>query len=192
MQEDLDYCDDPYCPVDVCDYCAEFSVATVVPKQEWNTDPEWQEYTTGFEKVIAQISNKYCSDVDLRQDCAQEARIALLHVFPEKVDHYEQWREGRITEEQWRKRLSTYCRQVVKYSILSFLDSPKKGNWYVGRTRRAKDNVTGERRKVYQPARYSSLDQLVDDFGMQVSDTGEISWDKASTDGLDMSSGREN
>lgn len=156
------------------------------PKQEveWNNDPEWVEYIQGFETVIAQIATKYCSDHDMRLDCAQEARIALLTVKPEKVNSYPRWKAGLISDERWEKDLSAYCRMAIKFSILSFLDSPKTGNWYVGRTRRVKDPVTGEKKKQHNPARYSSYDMLVDDFGMQVDEHGEISWPEVSSDGL--------
>lgn len=155
----------------------------VAVEQEWNQNTEWIEYIESFNTVIKKLASKHCSDLDMRQDCFQEAKMALLYIFPEKLSFYKLWCTGEILDSVWQSRLRAYCRQAAKYTILSFLDSSKKGNWYVGRTRRVKDVNTGKRRKVHRVARFSSLNQLLD-FGMQISEEGEIHWARISDDGL--------
>lgn len=152
----------------------------------WNDDPTWVEYTYTFEQVIQQITNKYCSDVSMRPDCHQEARIALLTIYPHNVNGYSEYILGNIGEEEWGIRVDKYCRNVIRNTILSFLDSLKTGNWYVGRTRRTLNKYTGEKEKQYIPPRYSSLNELVDVHGMEVDEDGNISWPEVSTDGLDI------
>jgi DNA-directed RNA polymerase specialized sigma subunit len=153
----------------------------------FNNDPEWQRYVERYETVIKKVAVKYCTnDASLRQDLHQEARIALLTVFPEKVEGYAEYKAGTLDAEKWEKRLDRYCRQVIRYAILSYLQSPKTGNWYVGRTIRVKNSSTGKREKRHTPPRYSSLDELTDDFGMQVDEDSRISWPSVSNDGLEV------
>lgn len=151
----------------------------------FNPDPEWQTYAATFEAMIQKIALKYCSsDENLREDVMQEARIALATVVPEAVAGFEDYLRGVQTEDQWLKKLRAYCGNVIRNSILSYLDSYPKGNWYNGRTRHVKDRRTGESRKVYLQPRFSSLDMLVDEFGMQVDQHGAISWPDPSDDGI--------
>jgi hypothetical protein len=151
----------------------------------FNPDPEWQRYILRFEPVIVAIALKRCSsDEDMRDDVMQEARIALATTYPEQVKGFEAYCRGEITESQWHEALDRYCRNVVRNSILSFLDSYATGPWNMGRTRHVRDRKTGQSRKVYLPPRFSSLDELVDDYGMQVDETGAISWPDPSDDGL--------
>jgi DNA-directed RNA polymerase specialized sigma subunit len=135
--------------------------ATVQRAYRFNQDPEWHAFIATYETEIEKIATKYCSrDEFMRDDVRQEARIALLSVFPEEV----------------RGSLDNYCRNVIRNSILSYLDSYSKGNWYDGRTRTVRDAQTGKKRKVHRPARFTSLDALVEDKGMQVDTSGAVSW----------------
>lgn len=177
-----------FCPDGDCEcWCGVSEETPEAPTQgiNWNTDPEWHAYIAGYESVIAAIAAKYCSDDrDLQEDCRQEARLALLTVFPERVNGYAAYIAGELSEDAWFKNLSRYCRNAIRNSILSYLTSWKTGNWNVGRSRTIIDKVTGERTKVYQPARFSSLDALTEDSGMQIDEQGQITWDRVSEAGL--------
>jgi hypothetical protein len=152
----------------------------------FNPDPLWQQYVQTYEVIIAKIAMKYCStDDSLRDDAMQEARVALATVRPEQIDGFESYQRGLITEDQWMTALRAYLRNAIRNSIFSMLDSYPKGNWYIGRKRHVKDRTTGATRMVYLPPRYSSLDELVDEYGMQVDENGSISWPEVSDDGLD-------
>lgn len=151
----------------------------------FNPDPEWQAYIQRYEKLILQIALKKCSyDEGIREDVMQEARIALATVFPEKIHGYAEYQSGQLTEQQWEGRLKRYCGNVIRNSILSALSSYTKGPWNMGRTRPVKDSKTGETIKVHYPPRYSSLDELVDEYGMQLDSSGNITWPEPSDSGL--------
>jgi hypothetical protein len=151
----------------------------------FNPDPTWQQFALSYERMIQKIATKYCSSDDsLRDDVMQEARVAVACARPEKCKSHELYVRGMITENQWNDALNLYVHNTIRNSILSYLDSYPKGNWYIGRTRSLKDKKTGLSRKVYMPPRYSSLDFLVDEHGMQVDEHGNISWPNPSDDGL--------
>ncbi len=151
----------------------------------WNTDSAWILYCSSvLETDIRKIANKYTTDTALREDCEQEAREAVYQLFPEKVKGFADFKNGLILEPQWKSRLRSYCRNAIRNAILSYLDSPKTGNWYIGRTRKVRDKVTGEKKKVHVGSRYSSLESLTEDSGLQVDEFGQISWDHTSDDGL--------
>lgn len=166
--------------------------SSVAPGEEliaynFNPDPHWQEHVRSYERMIEKISTKYCSaDDSLREDVMQEARVAVACARAEDCTAFESYLRGEITEEQWQKALLRYIHNIIRNSILSYLDSYPKGNWYIGRTRSMKDKKTGEVRKVYLPPRYSSLDFLIDEHGMQVDEHGNITWPNPSDDGLVM------
>lgn len=148
----------------------------------FNESEDWQTYAQSFERVIIKIAQKYCSNDDsLRQDAEQEARIALATIRPESIVGYN--RED-LTDTQRNGYLDRYMRNVIRNAILSYLDSYSKGNWYTGRTRHIKDRQTGVSRRVYLPPRFSSLDMLVEEHGMQVDEHFNISWADPSDDGL--------
>lgn len=150
----------------------------------WNEDPEWAEYCLTLEKAITKIAAKFTTDEALREDCAQEARIGLYTLHPSKIRLYEKFLAGEIDEKTWKKQLDKYCRNVIRNSVLSYLDSLKTGSWYMGRTRRVKNRRTGLRVKSHVGPRYSSLDELVEDSGLQIDEHGNISWEYISTSGL--------
>jgi hypothetical protein len=87
-------------------------------------------------------------------------------------------------EQQWNDALDRYCRNAIRNAVLSYLDSYVTGQWNIGRTRHVRDRVNGRVRKVSLPPRFSSLDELTDDYGMQVDQHGNISWPDPSDDGL--------
>lgn len=153
---------------------------------QFNEDTEWHKFIESFDPVIAAIASKFTTDLGLREDCAQEARIALLGVFPENVKGYEEFVNGSLSETAWGQNLSRYVRNVIRNSILSYLDSPKTGNWRIGRTKRVLNRKTGKRVKKHEPPRYSSLDELTDDYGFQIDDEGNVSWPTVEQDGLDV------
>lgn len=140
----------------------------------WNNDPAWVEYIERFEKVIRSITVKYTQEEGLREDCAQDARIALLHVWPVHVRGYEKYVDGEYTDEEWQANLDRYCRNVIRNTVLSSLDSLNSGDWYSGRTRRNLDRNTGKVRREHKPARYESLDVLQDSGTYQIDEFGEV------------------
>jgi hypothetical protein len=150
------------------------------PGYKFNPDPQWIAFALSYEKIIQAIAAKYCaSDESLREDCMQEARIALLTVFPEKINGF-----GTLPEVEWRRGLDRYCRNVIRNSILSYLDSYPKGNMYIGRHRHVKNKKSGLNERKYLPPRFSSLDELTDNHGMQIDENGAISWPEPSDDGI--------
>jgi hypothetical protein len=166
---------------------------TIEKPLNWNEDPKWAKYCETLERTIVKIAAKYTTDEALREDCAQEARIGLYTLHPSKIRLYEKFISGEIDEKTWKKQLDKYCRNVIRNSVLSYLDSLKTGSWYMGRTRRVKNRRTGQRVKSHVGPRYSSLDELVEDSGLQVDEHGNISWDHISTSGLgtDLAEERE-
>ena len=152
---------------------------------QFNRDPDWHAFIQEYELIIERIAIKFCTgDEDLREDVKQEARIGLLAVSPTQIDGYDAYMAGELAIAEWTKRVDRYCRNVIRNSILSYLDSYSKGNWYIGRTRTVKDRKTGDSKKVYHSPRFSSLDQLVDDFRMQVDTDGTVTWPDVADDGL--------
>lgn len=158
----------------------------------WNEDPKWISYTYKFEQLIQAISAKYTCDEHLREDCQQEARIALLTIFPSQVRAYAAYSNGDIPKKQWENHLDSYCRNVIRNSILSYLDSLKTGCWYIGRTRRVISKVTGEREKVHLLPRYSSFNQLQEEHGLDIDTEGELSWPKVNHISLTEGGGFQN
>jgi hypothetical protein len=150
----------------------------------WNDDPEWIKYTAGYEPVIKQIANKYTTDEHLREECEQEARMRLLTKFPYQCRAYPLYKEGTITEAQFQKALNVYLRQCIRNAILDYLNKWVTGNWYIGRTRRKFNKITGKHEKVHVSVRYASLDDLMDNHGMDINEDGEITWPEVSHDGL--------
>lgn len=147
----------------------------------FNPDPDWQQYVASLEPLIEWISLKYCSrDEALREDACQEARIALYTIFPEEV----RASLNKPLTTSWEEFLERFCGRVIRNSILSMMDSYPKGPWDIGRTRSMKDRKTGNTKKVYLPPRYTSLDYLMDEHGMQVDEHGAISWPHPADDGL--------
>lgn len=145
-------------------------------EKQWNDDPEWVDYIFTLDPVIEAIAAKYTDDYGLREDCAQEARMELLYIFPEKhISAYEKFRAGKLTEAQWEKKRDSFCRMVIRNTIITFLNSYKSGPWQVGRKVRRVDrygNATMKRKS----ARFASMDDLMEDYGMQIDTEGNISW----------------
>lgn len=149
---------------------------------DFNHDPAWLAYIATLEPLVAKIAMKYASmDDSLREDCIQEARIALATVHPERIEWY---KTGDLADTGVQAMLERYLRNVIRNAVLSYLDSYSKGNWYVGRTRTVRDQRTGDLKKVYTPPRFASLDALTDEFGMQVGEDYEITWADLADDGL--------
>jgi len=145
---------------------------------EINRSEGWEDYVLSYSGVIKAIAAKATQDEGLRQDAYQEAMIDLLCVRPEKVRAYAKYAAGEMSEEKWSKELDRYMRNVIRNSILSMLQSWNTGSWDHGRT------ATVNGKKKHYPRRYSSLDQLMDDSGMDVDEDGNVSWDHVSDDGL--------
>lgn len=141
----------------------------------WNSDPAWADYCiTVLERHVRTIAYKSTTDEDLRQDCENEARMAIYQIQPSNVREYDKYQSGEMTENQWRTRLLNYCKNTIRNAIFSYLDSPKTGNWSIGRTTRVRTK-DGRRVKVHQSARYVSLEQLSAS-GLQINEQGEATW----------------
>ena len=151
---------------------------------DFNHDETWQAVCTTYDGVIAALVYKYAStaDVDIQTDARQEALIALHTVRPERIKGYDPAKHGPITRDHVPAPVDRYARNVLRNSILGFLDHRTKGRWDVGRTMPRRDK-TGRRYRVHKPARYASLDELTA-LGMDVDRRGSISWNAVSTDGL--------
>jgi hypothetical protein len=150
-----------------------------------NQDPAWHQFIERLNPVIKAIAVKACAaDEALREDCIQEAMFELAKHYPEDCTSYRDYLYGLCDRERCEQQLLRFSRQVVRNTIYSVLDAYPTGNWYIGRTRSVTDKRTGAVRKVRLPARFSSLDELVDDYGMQVDEFGCISWPEPSVDGL--------
>lgn len=155
-----------------------------LPPADWNQDPEWVAYVLSLDPLIASIAAKFTEDEALREDIAQESRIALLTIYPERIRYWTDYQEGRLSLVEWKARLKRYVGNVIRNSMLSYLESLKTGNQYIGRTRRVRDKVTGKTRHVHVPARFDSLDELMDDSGLQVDHRYNISWGRVRDDGI--------
>lgn len=143
----------------------------------WNDDPAWIRYIGRFEESIKAITAKFTQDEALRDDCAQEARIELCKMFPEQVKGYEKFVNGEYTEDEWNANLDRYCRNVIRNTVLSVLDSLKSGPWYHGRTRRAPRKNKDGTRKYRIPARYVRLEDLTSTGMVQIDEQGTVIWD---------------
>jgi hypothetical protein len=148
----------------------------VIGTNGWNDDSAWIEYTSHFEPIIQAIATKYTGSESLREDCAQNARIALLTVWPSKIRGYELYVRGEIPEEEWNRILDAYCRNVIRNVVISTLASIRSGNPYVGRTRTVTDPETGKKRRVRTPERFVSLEDLQESGGFQIDQDGHTSW----------------
>lgn len=141
----------------------------------WNTDPAWMTFCADvLEKHVKSIAYKSTMDDDLREDCENEARIALYQIQLSNIRDYPKYQAGEITEAQWKARLFSYCKNAIRNAIFSYLESPKTGSWNIGRTTRVRLK-DGRRVKVHNPARYVSLDELAGS-GLQVNEHGEVTW----------------
>lgn len=150
-----------------------------------NQDPAWTAYITSLVPVITAIAVKSCAaDESLRQDCVQEARFELAKHYPEDCRSYRDWMYGLIDYKKCMVQLSRFCRQVARNTIYSTLNPYTTGSWRIGRTRSVVDKKTGKSRKVHHVARFSSMDELVDEYGMQIDTNGNISWPEASMEGV--------
>lgn len=155
-------------------------VDTQLPTIRWNNEEAWVTYVTAITPQITAIATKYTADFALREDAVQNALIELLMQHPEEIRGFEDFCRGEITEDRWQDILLSYCLTVARNEILSTLSSHTTGNIYVGRTQvRRVERLDGTTMKVktHIPARYVSLDQLVEESGLQVSEHGDLSWD---------------
>lgn len=101
-----------------------------------------------YENIIQAISHKYTNDPDIREDCQQNARIALSSLDIERI----------------RRNKDAYCRKVIRNTVLSTLSSYTTGEWYTGRT------VAGEK----QYPRYQRIDHLLESGAVQIDTHGNI------------------
>ena len=150
------------------------------PERSWNNDSAWIEFIEALTATIETIAAKYTEDHALREDAVQNAKIELLQKYPEEVRGYEEYCRGEISLARWQEVLRSYCLTVSRNEILTTLSSYSTGNIYVGRVQVIREeNPDGSvsRTKKHAPARYLSLDQLVEDSGLQVSEHGDLSWD---------------
>lgn len=144
---------------------------------KWNTDPDWVAYAKTFEDIIQKVVSKYADDSEIRQDCAQNARMGLLTVFPTRLRGWKKYQSGEYSEEQWLATLEGYCRNVIRNQILSTLSSNTEGDLYRSRTRNYTDPETGEQKRRQIHPRFYSLDKMVSDDGLQVDAQGRFSWE---------------
>jgi hypothetical protein len=125
-----------------------------------------------MEHHITAIGKKLISDRDMREDCAQEARMELMKTFPEHVHEYERYRYGEVSEERWQAVLEAYCRQVIRFTMLSTLTSRKKGPWYQSRTHTEGGQVK------HTHARFVRIERLMEGNLCQIDEGGHIHWSR--------------
>jgi hypothetical protein len=142
---------------------------------QFNDDPAWLDQIERLEPLIRSMARKYAPDKALSEDCAQEARIALISKYPSDIRGYEDYRTGRIAEADWQGRVDRYLGKVIRWRILRYLRSLNTGSWHVGRTRSCRDS-DGTVRVQTSPPRHSSLDQLTSRYGLQVDEQGSSHW----------------
>jgi hypothetical protein len=141
---------------------------------KWNNDPEWDKLVRSYFPIINKISKNYDPDDHTREDCEQVARWRLYCKYPHECKAYPLFKEGTITEAQFKRELDKYLRTSVRNAILNHI---RQDNLYRTRSRTKRDAESGEVTKTYKPAWFTSLDQLVE-MGADVSDTGDITWPK--------------
>lgn len=151
---------------------------TSPPDLGWNNDAAWIAYVEDLRPAIESIASKYSTDHGLKEDAVQNAMIELLHQFPEQTRGFEELIRDEITQARWQEILKSYCLNIARNQILSTLSSHTTGDLYVGRTHVTRKITQGTKRKIksHSPSRYVSLDQLVEDSGLQVSEEGDLSW----------------
>lgn len=158
------------------------------PRPKINHDPRWHRYIATLEPEVFKIANKFTMDSALREDCEQEARMALLTVFPERVRGWENYLSGETSEEDWLKHLKKYCCNVIRNAVFSYLKPWNTGNWYIGRNETEIDEQ-GNKVRIHKDARYSSLEELSEEFGFDVDEDGNPTWPKITHDGLQENGG---
>ena len=67
-----------------------------------------------YENAVIAISKKYCPDPTIRDDCQQNARIAIL---------------GMVEA----GRSDAYIRQAIRNQVLKTMGTYKEGNWFFGK-----------------------------------------------------------
>lgn len=121
-----------------------------------------------YEPVITAIVMKYTLDPDIQEDCKQEARIGLLTATWKKCKAYALWKAGVLPKQTFEQQFDRYCRNIIRNSVLSYLQSYTTGDWYVGRTvRNARTNT-----KRREEARFIPAELFFDVAG--IDDEGQI------------------
>jgi hypothetical protein len=137
------------------------NVGEAVPM--FNDDPTWLAVVASYETVIRKIAAKACArDEALREDVCQEARIALATIRPNAIRGYDPAINGPLSVKNVPAVVDRFCRNVARNSILSYLNSYATGSWYSGRKRTNKNKRTGIVTTRHLPARFRSLQDLVD------------------------------
>ena len=151
-------------------------------ESNWNNSDSWVEFVLSLRDQVEAIALKATTDTHLREDAVQNALMELLYVFPETTQAYERYRTGEFDQDRFNTMLRSYCLNVARNVIISTLTSHTTGNLYIGRTEieRVKTQ-NGKRKKIkrHKPARYVSLDQFMEEAGVQVSEDGQITWDRS-------------
>lgn len=161
-------------------------------KLRYNDDPEWVALVLSYDSKIKAIASKATTDHGLWEDCVQEAYIDLLTVIPSRVRQYWDYRNGSVRAKTWVGVLDRYCRNVIRNSVRSHLSSYRTGSWRTGRTVKVYDKAKGMNVKRRQLSRMTSLDELSEDYGLQVDEHFNLSWPKVRnpSDFIDVENGR--
>lgn len=108
-------------------------------------DPEeLAEYEHAIQVSVARATN----DLDLREDLAQEARIALLSVNRSRI----------------KSQTRVYCNTVIEFTVRKTVVSYNRGDWYTARHNYNKHKM--------EPGRFVSIDQFGKD--LQIDEDGNI------------------
>lgn len=155
--------------------------------KEWNTSAAWAQFCAEFEPTLQKIARKFVEDPDLREDACQNARVAIYQIFPDR--DIQQLQTPGLTPEQRMHAIKKFVSNITRNRCISTVTSRSEGDWSKGISRLVYDPVTGARSKRIFPPRFESLDELTDEFGMQVDIQGNISWPEVSEEGLQSPSG---
>jgi hypothetical protein len=112
-------------------------------------------FVAHYRPIFTRIAGKATKDAALIEDAVQEAFVALLTEVP----------DGKINA---ARNPDAFVRQVAHFAILSYLQSPRKGNWYTGRRMARKGGV------FHQKARYVGIDGLLRGQLVQITAKGEL------------------
>ena len=140
----------------------------------FNPCERWHAIVAAFEPTIQAIAVKVSRlDHVLREDCAQEMRIALLQQHPERIRGYDVERDGILTPTSIPGPVKRFMANTARNAALSMMQSHNLGCWYVGRSYTRYNKKDGTKKRIHRGARYRSLPDL-HDAGFDIDDTGRI------------------
>jgi DNA-directed RNA polymerase specialized sigma24 family protein len=111
-------------------------------------------FVATYTPVFRRIAHKSVRNQALREDCVQQAFLALL---------------TEVSDDAFAASTNpdAFVRMVARNTMLSYLKSYRTGDWYTGRT-------WGKEVKQFYRARFVHIDALVDRGDVQIDSTGHL------------------